>query len=65
MDAAVATPERGLRRRCAKCGSPFYDLRRAPIVCPKCGTELQPPVSSRRAPVTRTPTGRDPEAPVA
>lgn len=30
----------GVRRRCLSCGSAFYDLKRSPIVCPKCGVEF-------------------------
>ncbi len=32
--------ERGVKRTCLGCGARFYDLKRAPIVCPKCGEEL-------------------------
>lgn len=32
-------PELGLKRICVSCGTRFYDLARAPAVCPKCGTE--------------------------
>ncbi|HUA56109.1 MAG TPA: TIGR02300 family protein [Candidatus Sulfotelmatobacter sp.] len=46
--------EWGVKRICHNCGAPFYDLRRNPIVCPKCGTEYDPEaiLKSRR---TRTP----------
>ncbi len=39
-------PELGLKRICVSCGARFYDLGRAPAVCPKCGTE-QPPEQPR------------------
>ncbi len=29
--------EWGVKRLCAACGSRYYDLKRDPIVCPKCG----------------------------
>lgn len=29
-------PELGTKRVCASCGSRFFDLRRDPIICPKC-----------------------------
>ena len=35
----MAKPELGLKRVCVACGTKFYDLTRAPAVCPKCGTE--------------------------
>lgn len=37
---------------------PFYDLRRDPIVCPKCGAEVEAPPHGRVR-LKRTPTGRD------
>ncbi len=46
--------EWGVKRICHSCGAPFYDLRRNPITCPKCGTEYDPEaiLKSRR---TRAP----------
>jgi uncharacterized protein (TIGR02300 family) len=35
----MAKPELGLKRVCVACGTKFYDLTRAPAVCPKCATE--------------------------
>ena len=35
----MAKPEMGLKRVCVACGTKFYDLTRAPAVCPKCGTD--------------------------
>lgn len=60
-ETATATAERGLRRRCASCGAPFYDLRRDPIVCPKCGATLVSRLPLRRERPRPTPTGRDAE----
>ena len=42
----MAKPELGTKRVCVSCGARFYDLTRAPAVCPKCGTE-QPPEQPR------------------
>lgn len=35
----MAKPELGLKRVCVACGAKFYDMTKAPAVCPKCGTE--------------------------
>ena len=35
----MAKPELGNKRVCVSCGARFYDLARAPAVCPKCSTE--------------------------
>ena len=34
----MAKPEWGTKRVCLNCGARFYDLGRAQIVCPACGT---------------------------
>ena len=33
----MSKAEWGVKRRCASCGAPFYDMQRDPISCPKCG----------------------------
>jgi uncharacterized protein (TIGR02300 family) len=38
----VTKPEWGNKRICQSCGARFYDLRRSPIECPKCGTVFDP-----------------------
>jgi len=35
----MAKPELGTKRVCVSCGTRFYDLTKAPAVCPKCGAE--------------------------
>jgi uncharacterized protein (TIGR02300 family) len=35
----MAKPELGLKRVCVACSAKFYDMARAPAVCPKCGAE--------------------------
>ncbi len=29
-------PELGQKHECFKCGTKFYDLRKTPVLCPKC-----------------------------
>lgn len=47
--------EWGTKRACQSCAARFYDMRRSPIVCPKCGEtfEIQTPGrrSRTRAPI--------------
>lgn len=38
----MAKPEWGNKRICQSCSAPFYDLRRSPIICPKCGATFDP-----------------------
>jgi uncharacterized protein (TIGR02300 family) len=51
----VAKPELGTKRLCGSCGAKFYDLSKAPIVCPKCGTifEVVVPVSRAKPDAAR------------
>ena len=59
----MVKPELGTKRVCVSCGARFYDLARAPAVCPKCSTEQpaeQPRV--RRAPAAVTEERRRPKA---
>ena len=50
----MAKSELGTKRLCGNCGAKFYDLGKAPIVCPKCATVFQvavsPPSRSRPEP---------------
>jgi len=38
----VVKLEWGTKRICPNCGTRYYDLRRDPIVCPKCGAGFDP-----------------------
>lgn len=38
----VARTAWGTKRTCPSCSARFYDLGRAPIVCPKCGGTFEP-----------------------
>lgn len=40
VEILMPNPEWGVKRTCATCRARFYDLNRDPIVCPKCGAEL-------------------------
>jgi uncharacterized protein (TIGR02300 family) len=49
----VTKPEWGTKRTCQGCSAHFYDLRKDPIQCPKCGVIYDPEAilkSRRRAP---------------
>ena len=39
--------EWGNKRTCLGCSARFYDLRRTPITCPKCGTVLELTTTTR------------------
>lgn len=47
----MTKPEWGTKRTCQSCGAHFYDLRKDPITCPKCGTHYDPEavLKSRRS----------------
>ena len=36
----MANPDLGTKRLCESCAAKFYDLKRNPILCPKCGAEF-------------------------
>src|SRR5215510_13179163 len=69
MERAVVTkPEWGTKRTCQSCAAHFYDLRKDPIVCPKCGATYDPEAilkSRRRAPEKVVPVKqvKEPELP--
>lgn len=46
----MAKPEWGTKRTCPSCGAKFYDLRRAPIHCPKCASVFEPDAVVRHRP---------------
>ena len=47
----MVNPDWGTKHSCQNCGAKYYDLKRSPAVCPKCGTEFNPDalLKSRRA----------------
>lgn len=40
MRDPVTSLSRGNKRICQECHTKFFDLRKSPILCPKCGTEF-------------------------
>jgi hypothetical protein len=46
--------EWGTKRACQSCSARFYDMRRSPIVCPKCGETFEIQTTGRRS-RSRTP----------
>ena len=70
----MAKPEWGTKRRCQSCNAAFYDMRKDPIVCPKCGTVFQPDAllkprrrteekAAPKAPPKVVPLAADPDLP--
>ena len=43
----MAKPEWGVKRTCSSCGARFYDMRRDPIICPKCEATVDPMAQMR------------------
>lgn len=50
----MAKAELGVKRRCLSCNTPFFDLNRVRIVCPKCDAVFQV-VEIARSPPRRGP----------
>jgi uncharacterized protein (TIGR02300 family) len=57
----VAKPGLGTKRLCQHCGAKFYDLEKAPIECPKCGTvfEIVAPTTRGRPDAVRAPVAAE------
>ena len=49
----MSKAELGVKRRCLSCNKPFFDLNRAPIVCPSCDAVFQA-MEIARSPPKRT-----------
>lgn len=39
----MSNPEFGTKHTCEACAERFYDLRRSPVICFKCGVQQSPP----------------------
>ena len=51
----MAKPEWGTKHECQSCGARFYDLKRDPIVCPKCETVFVIEAPKSKPPVQKKP----------
>ncbi len=51
QNVATRSPQLGSKRVCVSCSTRFYDMTKAPPVCPKCGTVQPPEVVRVRAPM--------------
>jgi len=65
----MAKPAWGLKRTCQSCGAHFYDMKRDPIICPKCATVFDPESMQRTrrgrsTAATPKPAPRSPVPPV-
>ena len=40
----MAKPEWGKKRICLACNTKYYDFNKSPIICPSCGSELDPDI---------------------
>ena len=45
----------GRKAECSECGARFYDLKRNPIICPKCETPFVVPVEKGPSPPAAAP----------
>jgi uncharacterized protein (TIGR02300 family) len=59
----VAKREWGVKRTCTSCGARFYDLRRDPVICPKCEAVVDP-LAMLRSQRSKTPAPAAPKKPV-
>jgi uncharacterized protein (TIGR02300 family) len=58
-EKCVAKADLGEKQLCPNCAAKFYDLRKRPAVCPKCGTAFDPGdevVKLKRVKASRTPS---------
>ena len=54
-EQGVAKPDWGTKHECQSCGARFYDLKRDPIVCPKCETVFVIEAPKSKPPVQKKP----------
>lgn len=61
----MAESDWGQKHMCFECQAPFYDMRRKPITCPKCGAAHQPVAILKSAGKPPRRTRLQPTMPVA
>ena len=61
----MAKPELGQKRVCVSCGAKFYDLGKAPAICPKCGAEQPADQPRQRRPGGNVVEDKRPKKPAA
>ena len=67
----MAAKDLGTKHACFKCGTRFYDLKKAEPICPKCGADqrqspaVKAPAEKRTRAAARPPPPPEPEAEVA
>jgi uncharacterized protein (TIGR02300 family) len=59
----VAKPDLGNKHQCQNCGTKFFDLNKAPILCPKCGAEFEA-IPLARSPARAAPPPEEEDVPV-
>lgn len=47
----MANPKWGTKRTCPGCDARFYDMKKQPVTCPSCDTEIEIQVAKPRRPV--------------
>ncbi|MCF6292622.1 MAG: TIGR02300 family protein [Robiginitomaculum sp.] len=45
----MAKADLGDKRVCAECSAKFFDLKKRPVVCPKCGFSFDPDITRRQS----------------
>lgn len=58
----MANPDLGEKRVCSDCGAKFFDLKKRPVVCPKCGFSYDPDSVPKRPARKAAPTPKPEEA---
>lgn len=59
----MSKSEWGTKRLCPSCGAKFYDLKKRPVVCPKCETKITPAEDVKKPTRPKPPPPPPPEEP--
>ncbi len=49
----MAAKDLGTKHTCFKCSTKFYDMKKAPAICPKCGADQRESPALKPAPAER------------